>query len=162
MRIQAWTAAAVVALAVTGCGAADKAPAASPTTGTTISATSSAPATTSSSPAAPASGSSSALPGTAFTAYGVHTAWRAVVNQGVLTTEGTAVGERSAKVTSSAFAKGVDFSGTQAGTKVELTVRSGTCVDASGEDTGMTAVLRVGAKEYRGCAVEGAIPHADT
>lgn len=105
---------------------------------------------------APAKGdkSDTAEPGTAFTAYGQSVAWRAVVDKGVLTTEGPVVGERTIQVERSAFAKGVDFTGKDGRTEITLTVQSGSCIDSAG-DTGMKAILSVGDRRLQGCAVEG-------
>lgn len=105
-------------------------------------------------------------PGTSFTAFGRRTPWRAVVADGVLTTEGPSAGQHSVAVTRSAFSRGVEFTGTEttagAHEPVSLVITSDTCRDGQGQDTGMTAVLTVGNHQLRGCAVAGAIPHADT
>ena len=83
------------------------------------------------------------------------------MSDGVLTTEGPIAGERKVTVERSAFAKGVEFTGRDGKTPVALTVKSGTCLDDGG-DTGMEATLTIGDRQLVGCAVEGAIPHADT
>lgn len=112
--------------------------------------------------AAPAQ-TAAAAPGTAFTAYGVKgTAWRAVVQKGSLKVESRALGTFTTKVRRSAFAKGVEFTGTRKGQAVVLTVRGGACKDASGKNTGQTAKLTVGKRVVTGCAVSGARPIADT
>lgn len=97
-----------------------------------------------------------AAPGTAFTAYD-HT-WRAVVSKGRLSLEGKRLPARSVKVSRSAFAKGVEFTGRHRGTEVALVVRSGRCVDVTGENTGMRATLQYGRRVLRGCAVPEALP----
>lgn len=111
-------------------------------------------------------------PGTAFTAFGVRTPWRAVVSGGWLSTEGPSLGEHRLPVRREPFARGVDFTGTEpapaGGTgsrtesKVTLTVRSQSCWDAQGHDTGLAAVLSVGDRQLIGCAVEGAQAQAPT
>lgn len=100
--------------------------------------------------------------GTAFTAYGRNTPWRAVVQKGTLTTEGPSVGEHTLRVTRSAWSKGVQFTGSDRGQKFSLVVRPGACVDGSGQDTGQVATLSVGNRQLSGCAVSGAYPHANT
>lgn len=100
--------------------------------------------------------------GTAFTAYGRNTPWRAVVQKRTLTTEGPSVGEHTLRVTRSAWSKGVQFTGSEGGKKFSLVVRAGTCVDGSGQDTGQVATLSVGNRQLTGCAVSGAYPHANT
>ncbi|MDO5697467.1 MAG: hypothetical protein Q4G51_05780 [Dermatophilus congolensis] len=113
-----------------------------------------APAKSDSSSTGNNNGTDSAEPGTSFTAYGQSVAWRAVVDKGVLTTEGPVVGERKVEVERSAFAKGVDFTGKDGRTEITLTVQSGSCIDSAG-DTGMKAILSVGDRRLQGCAVEG-------
>lgn len=107
-----------------------------------------------------ASATSRPAPGTAFTAYA--SSWRAVVSKGVLRFEGTRLPTRAVRVQRSAFAKGVEFTGSSRGKPVELVVRSGRCIDVSGKNTGMTASLRYGRHLMRGCAVVGAFPIANT
>lgn len=92
----------------------------------------------------------------AFTAYGAD--FRAVVDQGKLSVEGPTIKVRTLAVTEARFAKGTDFTGEG----VALTVRSGVCKDGGGKDTGMKAELEIDGKTYTGCAVEGAVPVADT
>lgn len=99
-------------------------------------------------------------PGTAFTAYGP--TWRAVVSQGRLSIDGPGVTASKVKVTRSAFAKGVEFTGTSRGRSVSLVIRGGRCVDTAGHDTGQRAYLQVGKKKLRGCAVNGALKIAGT
>ena len=115
------------------------------------------PATTPSTSSAPATTKSTGERGTAFTAYGQNVAWRAVVENGTLTTEGPVAGERTVKVERSAWAKGVEFTGRDGRTEVSLTIRTGSCADPAG-DTGMVATLSVGDRQLKGCAVEGAVP----
>ncbi|MDO5628109.1 MAG: hypothetical protein Q4G43_07290 [Mobilicoccus sp.] len=98
--------------------------------------------------------------GTAFTAFGTDTSWRAVVDGTKLEIEGEGAQTRTVTVERSAFAKGVEFTGTENGAEVALVVRDGECKDASGQDTGMTAKLTQGGKTVEGCAVEGAVERA--
>lgn len=178
MRKITYAAGALVLVgALSGCGASTSTGAGAGTGAATSTATaqpmsaastSTTPATTSASPAptstattpstsAPATTKSSGEPGTAFTAYGQNVAWRAVVENGVLTTEGPVAGERTVKVERSAWAKGVEFTGRDGRTEVSLTIRTGSCADPAG-DTGMVATLSVGDRQLKGCAVEGAVP----
>lgn len=132
----------------------------------------SAPAGSPTATAKASAGASRDEPGTAFTAFGVRTPWRAVVSGGVLATEGPGLGEHRVAVRREAFARGVDFTGTEpaaagatgsrAEAKVTLTVRSQSCRDAQGRDTGLLAVLSVGDRQLIGCAVEGASVQAPT
>lgn len=175
MRNTTYAASALVLMGVlAGCagqgnagGSATESPASTATQTTTApsthDATTGGPATTQPAASAPSSTASTSAsePGTAFTAYGLTVAWRATVRDGVLKTEGPVVGEHTVKVERSAFAKGVDFTGRDGRTEITLTVKSGTCVDPGG-DTGLEAILSVADRQLTGCAVEGAIEHADT
>ena len=81
-----------------------------------------------------------------------------MVENGKITIDGPGLTGKTTSVTEDRFAKGVDFTGEG----VALTVRSGPCKDTAGHDTSMTATLEIGRKTYNGCAVEGAVPVADT
>lgn len=59
------------------------------------------------------------------------------------------------KVTRSAFAKGVEFTGRYRGKKVELVVRGARCIDKAGKSTGQRATLSYGKRVVRACAISG-------
>lgn len=99
-------------------------------------------------------------PGTAFTAYG--TSFRATVSKGVLRVEGKGIRTQRIAVKRSAFAKGVEFTAKKRGVNAALVIRGGKCVDTAGHNTGQRATLTIGTKVFRGCAVNGVKPIADT
>ncbi len=103
-----------------------------------------------------------AAPGTAFTAFGITSTWRAVVSGSVLEVERPGEPLRRLRVTRQAFSRGVDFTGMHGTTEVALTITGNRCLDANGTDTGQTAKLAIGARTLTGCTVAGAIPRADT
>lgn len=104
-----------------------------------------------------------AAPGTAFTAYGgQRVPWRAVVSRGVLRVEGKGIRSQKIRVTRSAFAKGVEFTSKQRGVNAALVIRGGRCIDTAGKNTGQRATLTLGKRVFRGCAVSGAVPTADS
>ncbi|GMA40249.1 hypothetical protein [Mobilicoccus caccae] len=159
MRIRSTLGVAALTLALAGCATgggsgtstaisapvpatAQTAPAASPTTGT----------------AGHSANEATPTPGATFTAVGDTPHWRAVVNDGVLTTEGAGVGERRVTVVGAAWAKGVEFTGTDRGSSISLIIRAGHCAGADGKDTGQKAELVAGNRMLRGCAVPGVAP----
>ncbi|MBS7828916.1 hypothetical protein J7554_07220 [Wohlfahrtiimonas chitiniclastica] len=99
-----------------------------------------------------------------FTAYGkLNEPWRIVVkHDDQLEIEGVMVREGTLKVTRSAYAKGVEFSGDYDGQPLTLNIRSLKCKDSNGDETDFTATFYYGKRTYKGCAVAGAIEHADT
>lgn len=99
-------------------------------------------------------------PGTAFTAYGK--TWRATVSKGVLRVHGKNIRTQRIAVNRSAFAKGVEFTAKKRSLNAALVIRGGRCVDTAGKNTGQRATLTLGKKVFRGCAVSGVMPIADT
>lgn len=99
-----------------------------------------------------------------FTAYGkLNEPWRIVVkHDDQLEIEGTMVREGTLMATRSAYAKGVEFSGDYDGQPLTLNIRSLKCKDSNGHETNFTATFYYGKRTYKGCAVAGAIEHADT
>lgn len=83
------------------------------------------------------------------------------MRDGRLTVDSPKLGSFTVRVSRSAFARGVDFTGRRGGGEVGLTVTSGTC-RGNGESTGMTAKLTVAGRTVTGCARPGAAPIANT
>lgn len=183
MRVTSYAAAVVLMGALAVCGAST--PGGGPVTappGTALSESAGAAATSASAPVAPTAengaptsaspvttpsvvpgtAAPTSEPGTAFSAWGLEVRWRAVIENGVLSTEGSVVGTRRIEVERRAFVRGVDFTGRDGSTEVTLTVKTGSCIDDSGKDTTMQATLSVGDRQLQGCAVEGAVPVAGT
>ena len=50
----------------------------------------------------------------------------------------------------------------EGGVNAALVIRGGTCLDTTGKNTGQRATLTLGTHVYRGCAVSGAYPTANT
>ncbi|MDO5639978.1 MAG: hypothetical protein Q4G28_08930 [Neisseria sp.] len=104
-----------------------------------------------------------------FTAFGSHPeGWRAVLrgnaeesgNRLMLEGENLPAGE--IETTRSAYAKGVEFSGSAGETAVGLNIRSQDCTDEQGNRYDFTATLDYGSKTFRGCAEAGMVAHAPT
>ncbi|MDO5652750.1 MAG: hypothetical protein Q4G39_01400 [Brachymonas sp.] len=98
-------------------------------------------------------------PVTHFTAYGFSPAWQAEVNGDRLSfdvpeTVGVDEPQRVITVTRSAYAKGVNYDGTDGDVAVTLDISSGPC-DKATEGNGpreFHATLSYGNSTYRGCA----------
>lgn len=102
-------------------------------------------------------------PVTAFTAYGgKRVPWRATVSKAVLRVEGKGIRTQQIAIKRSAFAKGVEFTATKRGVNAALVIRGGRCIDTTGKNTGQRATLTLGKRVFRGCAVNGAFPIANT
>jgi len=100
-----------------------------------------------------------AVPGGVFTAWGA--GWRAVVSGRVLRLDGPPGDRRRVvRVRRDAFSRGVDFAGRAGGVDVNLHVTGGTCRWAGGAPSGYRAVLSLGSRTLRGCAVPRIIPLA--
>ncbi|OYQ75648.1 hypothetical protein [Wohlfahrtiimonas sp. G9077] len=99
-----------------------------------------------------------------FTAYGTKAPWRILVDHDTLSVEGNSSVLKAGqlKVERLAYAKGVEFSGDYFGKPLTLNVRFAECKDAQGQASDFTATLYYGKNIYKGCAVAGLVPHANT
>lgn len=95
-----------------------------------------------------------------FTAFGE--TWRAVVSGDTADLEGEGITCGVYKTERSAYAKGVEFSGSAHGTDFTLNIRSQPCKDAAGNKYDLTAKLFYGKKTYKGVALPKAMERADT
>lgn len=119
---------------------------------------------------APANDASAAYDGPvkSYTAFGnTPKPWRIVVTGNAETTgnrltlegddlKGTFEAERSA------YAKGVEFTGTQENVNFGLNIKGETCKDDAGNEHEFTATFDYGDVRYKGCAERGALEHAPT
>lgn len=97
-----------------------------------------------------------------FTAYGVTQSWRVLVDGDKIEVEGTALPNFKIPVERSAYAKGVEFMGQHDNKAVNVNINSTPCKDADGTMAEFSVTLDYGDKVFKGCAVAGIVPTADT
>lgn len=62
----------------------------------------------------------------------------------------------------SAYAKGVEFSGTLAGQPLDINIDDRPCTDAGRQRTEFSVTVHHGSRHLDGCAVRGIVPAAPT
>lgn len=103
-----------------------------------------------------------------YTAFGnTPKPWRIVVTGNAEATGNRLVleGENlqgSFEVERAAYAKGVEFNGTQDNVEFGLNIKGETCKDNAGNEHEFTATFDYGGVRYKGCAERGALEHAPT
>ncbi|MFV5426143.1 hypothetical protein VXO75_04870 [Acinetobacter towneri] len=97
-----------------------------------------------------------------FTAYGVTQSWRVLVDDDQIEVEGTALPNFKIPVERSAYAKGVEFMGQHDNKAVNVNINSTPCKDADGTMAEFSVTLDYGDQVFKGCAVAGIVPTADT
>lgn len=108
---------------------------------------------------APNSAATAQAPISHFKAYGFSPSWQAEINGDTLSyqvpdTANTHNTLRTIKISRLAYAKGVNYDGNDAGVKITLDIRTGTCRNTTknGKSHEFIATLYHGDTIYKGCA----------
>ncbi|MDO5056142.1 MAG: hypothetical protein Q4E06_02295 [Lautropia sp.] len=97
-----------------------------------------------------------------FTAYGVGSSWRLLIDGDTAHTEGPELPAARVLLERSAYARGVEFSGTLAGQPLDININGRPCTDASRQRTEFSVTVHHGSRRLKGCAVRGIVPAAPT